>query len=323
MQQGTGNYYVPVPDSVAGITYMTDAASGKLIGVPAYVADSALTVQPQFKSASAEGGYVAITGFSSGSFTLAAATTMTGYFIPVPTTMTTSITLPECTSAPNPDAGYLISCVTERANAMHRYDDELPAAGDFLGAFNQSASGNTNKPNYSEDGACNSSGRELPSVIPLTNQRATLTDFFDRATIGGSTPGHLGHAWAWYMLSPKWNSIWPSASAAGDYNDPSVIKAAVIMTDGEYNTQYTDETSKAQALALCQGMRAAGIEVYTIGFGFSGSAADTAATDTLKQCANNETGKYFLAYDHAALKQTFQSIAQQLKEKQMALRIMN
>ena len=43
------------------------------------------------------------------------------------------------------------------------------------------------------------------------------------------------------------------------FTDPLIV---IIMTDGEYNTQYTNETSKAQALALCSGMRAAGIKVF-------------------------------------------------------------
>ena len=60
-------------------------------------------------------------------------------------------------------------------------------------------------------------------------------------------------------------------------------KIAILMTDGEYNTQYdvnginTDRTpgagaaangtSATQAKALCTGMKAKGIEVYTVGFG--------------------------------------------------------
>jgi hypothetical protein len=66
-------------------------------------------------------------------------------------------------------------------------------------------------------------------------------------------------------------------------------------------------------------MRAAGIQVFTIGFGFTGNAADTAAADTLKQCVNSEAGRYFLAYDADALRQTFQNIGQQLKGAQSKL----
>ena len=317
---GITNYYIPVPASVTGVNFITDAGTGKMLGVPAFVADGGNTIQPQFKSASAEGGYVAITGYSNGGFTRAAVVTNTGYFIPVPVALTSGGgTLPQCTATNNPNNGYLVSCVTERPNTSHRTDDHAPGPGDFLGPYNQTASGSTNKLNYSEDGKCMTAGRELPAVIPLTNQRATIEEFFDNATIGGSTPGHLGHAWAWYMLSPKWNSLWPADSRAAEYDDKTVIKAAIIMTDGEYNTQYSNATSKAQALALCEGMRDAGIEVYTIGFGFSSSAADTAAANTLKQCVNNQPGKYFLAYDAIALRQTFQSIGQQLTAIQSKL----
>ena len=314
------DYYIPIPATVTGVTFMTDSATGKMIGVSASLTDTASAIPPQIKSASAEGGYLAITGYKSNAFTLASTVTNTGYFIPVPAAMTTSGgTLPECTSTNNPNDGYLVSCVTERPGASHRNDHASPSSGGFLGPFNQSASGSTNKLNYSEDGKCMTAGRELPAVIPLTNQRATIEDFFRNATIGGSTPGHLGHAWAWYMLSPEWNSIWPSESRAAEYSDATVMKAAIIMTDGEYNTQYSSETSKDQALALCSGMRAAGIKVFTIGFGFTSNAADTAAADTLKQCVNNEAGSYFLAYDGDALRQAFKDIGQQLTLKQKML----
>ncbi len=315
-------YYIPIPASITGVTYMMDTATGKLLGYPVTVTDSAGPIPPFIKSASVVGGYIEITGdYQSNAFILRSTTPVTtGYFIPIPQSMTSSGgTLMECTSDANPNDGYLVSCVTERPNSTYRNDDTAPTSGGFVGPFNQTASGSTNKLNYSEDGKCMTAGRELPAIIPLTNQRATIENFFRNATIGGSTPGHLGHAWAWYMLSPKWNSIWPSESQAAEYTDTSVMKAAIIMTDGEYNTQYSSETSKAQALALCTGMRAAGIKVFTIGFGFTTSAADTAAADTLKQCVNNEAGSYFLAYDGDALRQAFKDIGEQLTRTERKL----
>ena len=51
------------------------------------------------------------------------------------------------------------------------------------------------------------------TVIPLTNNKATLSSFFTNAKIGGGTPGHLGTAWASYLLSPDWSTVWPASSS--------------------------------------------------------------------------------------------------------------
>lgn len=121
-------------------------------------------------------------------------------------------------------------------------------------------------------------------VIPLTDlaQTADRNNFktqIDNLTPGGWTAGHIGAAWGWYTISPQWSGIWPSASAPKPYSG-DIIKAVVIMTDGEFNTSYRNGAQNAacgtpgawnpdsgcsQALQLCQNMKAAGVQVYTIG----------------------------------------------------------
>ena len=170
---------------------------------------------------------------------------------------------------------------------------------------------------YSEDGKCWVAGRELPEVIPLTNLKTKLTTFIQNATVGGATPGHIGTAWSWYTLSPNWASVFPENSAPANYTNSNVLKAAILMTDGEYNIHYATESSKEQALALCEAMKAEGITVFTVGFGFTegttqndGTASGN-AMDTLKTCAsNNQT--FFFPYDGAALRQAFKDIAAQM-----------
>ena len=215
-------------------------------------------------------------------------------------------------SAALDQTGTLVTCVTERI-ATDAYTDALPTTGSMIGAYNQGRTGSVQ--NYSSDGKCWVAGRELPAIIPLTNDKATLTDFFTNATIGGGTPGHLGHAWAWYMLSPKWSTSWPTASQPASYTTANLTKAAIIMTDGEYNEQYTSATSRAQALALCSAMKSAGIQVYTIGFGFSASPAtgstEANAKDLLTLCASG-ANHYYFPYDGTALRQAFQTIGSAL-----------
>lgn len=215
-------------------------------------------------------------------------------------------------------SGKLVTCVTERTASGSRYTDDAPSAGNYVGAYNQSVTGTTNKLNYSSDGKCYVGGRELPAVVPLTSSKSALQSFFTNATAGGATPGHLGHAWAWYLLSPKWSSIWPSGSTPADYTDTGTRKIAIIMTDGEYNTQYSNVSSRTQALSLCTNMKAAGVEVYTIGFGFSptSTAGDGSsegnAKDLLTQCSSGNNHYYF-PYDSNALSDVFNNIGDSIK----------
>ena len=93
---------------------------------------------------------------------------------------------------------------------------------------------------------------------------------------GGATAGHLGTAWAWYLLSPNWASLFDKDNQPAAYDDlkrtigkaktPLLRKIAVLMTDGEYNTQYSSTDSNTQARAICDEMKKTGIEVFTVGF---------------------------------------------------------
>ena len=102
--------------------------------------------------------------------------------------------------------------------------------------------------------------------------------------------------------------------------DQTIEKIAILMTDGEYNTQYDSNgiavnqnayptcssaangCSTTQARSLCSAMKAQGIVVYTIG---------QTAIDTLNQCAT-EPGKFYSADNGDQLKQAFRDIALKL-----------
>ena len=45
---------------------------------------------------------------------------------------------------------------------------------------------------------------------------------------------------------------------------PKLRKIAVLMTDGEYNTEYLNADSTTQARSICANIKDTGIEVYTI-----------------------------------------------------------
>jgi hypothetical protein len=159
--------------------------------------------------------------------------------------------------------------------------------------------------------------------MPLTSDKSSLLAKVDKLSAAGGTAGHLGTAWVWYALSPNWSSIWPFASAPAAYGSADLQKIAILMTDGEYNTQYDSNgvgvdynaypscpdaangCSTAQTRALCSAMKAKGIVVYTIGFQLGGNQT---AIDTLNQCAT-EAGKVYTADDGDQLKQAFRDIA--------------
>lgn len=195
----------------------------------------------------------------------------------------------------------LTSCVSERAGAA-AYTDDAPDGANVLGAV------------YSQSGSCTPGAQ----IMPLTSNKSQLNGLINSLTASGGTAGHLGSAWAWYLLSPKWANVWSNDSKPANYDDPDVKKIAILMTDGEYNTQYdanglmtsTNNTSplngaaNSQARSVCANMKAAGIEVYTVGFGLT----DNSAIQTLQQCASDASTAY-LAEDGEQLRNVFRDIA--------------
>ncbi len=150
------------------------------------------------------------------------------------------------------------------------------------------------------------------TIVPLTRDKFILKSTIDGLTASGATAGHLGTAWAWYMLSPDWAGVFPAASTPKPYDTPKLKKIAVLMTDGEYNTFYAKDASgnpiqggsPEQAVSLCEGMKGQGIEIFTVGF-----KLDTQkAIETLATCAT-DASHAFLAEDAAQLASVFREIA--------------
>jgi Flp pilus assembly protein TadG len=200
-------------------------------------------------------------------------------------------------------------CVVERAGT-NKYTDVAPAAGNYVMAM------------YTSDGSCAlaSSGE----LVPLTSDKTLLKNKIKGLTEGGGTAGQIGTAWAWYTLSPNWNSLWSASNKAGAYSS-KLRKIAILMTDGEYNTEYdshgvktgssgagqaANDSSTNQARALCTSMKAKGITVYTVGFDLGGN--QTAIT-TLNQCAT-DAGKFYNAANGEELKEAFRDIALKISQ---------
>jgi Flp pilus assembly protein TadG len=167
------------------------------------------------------------------------------------------------------------------------------------------------------------------TIMPMFNDKTTLKNAVDALATAGSTAGHIGIAWGWYMLSPNFSYLLPGISQPAAYNTPELAKIAVIMTDGAFNTGYcngviakdsgsgsgnlsdhincnaTNGAPFTQALAMCDAMKAAGVTIFTVGFQIGSEAG---AEDFMRACATSEW-HFYNAEDGGALKQAFRAIA--------------
>lgn len=181
--------------------------------------------------------------------------------------------------------------------------------------------------NYNSSGYC--STPETNEIVPLTNDKSFLLNKIDGLTATGSTAGALGTAVTWYMLSPKWNSVWPSASAADPYSNLTVIqpngqqklrKVAVLMSDGVFNamrswTGQNQQEVSDHAKAICTAMKAQGIEIYSIAFDLDSlpSSEQAIALDTLQSCGT-DIEHFYNTLNPAELQSAFRDIAVKMSQ---------
>ena len=179
------------------------------------------------------------------------------------------------------------SCVSERGGA-NAFRDKNPQIGGYFGR---------------PSGFC-----PMAPIMPLSNDRDVLKNAVDAMQVGGMTAGHLGIAWAWYLLSPEWSDFWPADSAPRPYGDRHYAKVAILMTDGQFNRTYVAANGSAdeQGRRLCDNMRSSGVTIYTIAF-----EAPPEALPVLEYCASSPS-HFFDARNGAQLRQTFQTIAKRL-----------
>lgn len=149
-------------------------------------------------------------------------------------------------------------------------------------------------------------------VTPLDSNKNTLKRKINALGASGYTAGHLGAAWASYLISPEWSTIWPAASTPVAYDDTNTFKVVLLMTDGIFNTSYINGTSDYQADEICNSMKNNDVLVYAVGF-----QAPAGAQETLKSCATSED-HYFKADDGEELTSAFISIAKQLSNLRLS-----
>ncbi len=180
---------------------------------------------------------------------------------------------------------------------------------------------------YSSNGNCTTSNY----VTPLTSNKTRLNQAIEDLSTGGSTAGQLGIAWAWYMLSPNFATVWDKEveNQPMAYGTPELAKVAVLMTDGEFNystcrgvslndlestSGCNNNTPFQQAETICSAMKAQGIVIYTVGLELNTALY---SDDFLLACATSPEHA-FLASNTDELKEAFRKIATSISKLRLS-----
>lgn len=222
-------------------------------------------------------------------------------------------------------------CVTERAgvnqftDARYDYNPDRPDEMFFGGGSNGCASSSV--------------------MQPLTPDRKELTSSVNALRASGYTAGQTGIQWGWYSLSPNWKNLWPSESDPEPYTNDDVLKFAIIMTDGAFNTYYDQTKEKVKkfkkckkkygknsdkcwnisweekrqsgydaqpsksARSLCDNMKKEDIKIYTVYFGSNTSSSEA---KVMKYCSA-DSGTFNAASSSADLINAFGNIAKKIQ----------
>lgn len=170
-------------------------------------------------------------------------------------------------------------------------------------------------------------------VIPMTTDKATLTNAISTMVAQGNTEINQGLEWGWNMISPRWNGLWGGSMATNNlplaYGTAGMNKAIVLLTDGENtidngshgsywflgdnklgttNSSTAITTLNNRTLQICNAMKAKGIYIYTIALG-----TDTTPTSLalLQSCAT-ANNYYFDSPSTTQLQSVFSAIGDSL-----------
>lgn len=230
----------------------------------------------------------------------------------------------------------ITTCVTERASNTYTTappETFSPVATNWFGRH---------YPNGNNLNEC-----LTDQIVLMTSNKDDLHALADNLTAAGTTAGHIGLAWAWYMLSTSFNYLWPEEHRTRDplaENAEPVLKVLVLMTDGDFNTAYckgvvsSDSNSVAgnnsqrincnapddstdQAEALCEKIKTNNtpantdddIIIYTVGFALNeitNAQARANAQALMASCAS--PGKNYTANSEAQLLQAFRDIGRDI-----------
>lgn len=170
----------------------------------------------------------------------------------------------------------------------------------------------------------------ISPLTPLSPQRGIVESAINEMIASGNTVIPAGLAWGWRLLSPT-----APFSEGAPYTDTDTIKAMILLTDGENQvsggmgthnrSQYSaygfaqsghlgnpngseaEAVLNAKTATLCDNIKAAGIQIYTVTF----QVPSTSVQDLMRGCATDPS-MYFDSPTNAELQEIFGDIAEGL-----------
>ena len=199
------------------------------------------------------------------------------------------------------------STVVERAGTA-AFTDDAPAANKWLGAFKYKKA-NAQGAYASTVQSYTSNVPSTSLMNPLSTDKDALKGVIDNFSAVGSTAGHIGVAWTWYTLSPKWNGVFTGNAAPNAYDATKTQKVVVLLSDFDMNSYYesANGNSTVQTQTLCTNMKAAGVVIYTVGYHVDTN--NTTAVNLWKNCASSVNHR-FTTTTVDGLLDAFKTIAQ-------------
>ncbi len=166
------------------------------------------------------------------------------------------------------------SGVVERSGTYKFTDDPPNATYRYFGDFRSKRSGAMGDYASYVQGLSSQTPGAANKIKPLSSDKASLEAAVNALTPAGTTAAHLGLAWAWYMMSPKWDAIFTGTNLPNAYNTTNTYKAIVVLSDFDFNSYYEsgNGTANYQFEQLCTQIKAAGVKIFTIGYKVSGTA---------------------------------------------------
>ena len=198
---------------------------------------------------------------------------------------------------------YETTCVFERLGD-EAFTDAAPNHSISVGNTGSNNSGDyITAANFWDRDECRDS-----EPVALTYDKDLLKDYIDDLDPEGGTAGHLGVAWGWYMISPEWSEH--LASAPLEYDQPDTAKALILMTDGDFNSEYHWQlgSSRSQAEDLCDNIKDKNVTIYSVAF-----QAPSSGEAVLEYCAT-DSSTFFDPSNGQELTQAYQAIATSISD---------
>ncbi len=121
-----------------------------------------------------------------------------------------------------------------------------------------------------DGGTWGTEGTNCRNVEPfeLSSNELSIKSHIAGLNANNGTAGHLGIEWGWYLISEKWDDVFDGSAKPLPYDEPDSVKAMIIMTDGEFNSQYHGSmgNSEQQAKKLCDEIKKESVVIYTVAF---------------------------------------------------------